>query len=293
MNFVTKRKRKFGDRKDGHLMKDAPVMNRLMATLYPNRCDNEVSSTINVDITNLMNFVKEHNQSDPNRPIKFFHCFLAALTRVLNERRLLLRFVQNGKLYERDEIKISFTAKRGFSDHAEEAIISYIPKATDNVYDVASFILGQVKDCRDPEKIAAEKADNHSMESLEKLPHWLFRFVARTLRFLDRHGGKLPADVLKEDPSFSTAMVANLGSIKANSVYHHLNNYGSCSMMLTIGTIKETIIDNQKRYVVDITSTFDERIADGFYFIHSVDVMKKYLENPQLLEKPFGEEIAN
>ncbi|MCQ2795430.1 MAG: 2-oxo acid dehydrogenase subunit E2 [Bacilli bacterium] len=295
MDFVEKRKKKFGDRIDGHFVKDAPLMNKLMVGLYPNRCDCEVSSRFDLDITNLMNYIKARKEKDPNCQIKFFHCFIAAFARVINEKRLLLRFVQNKKIYERDEIKISFTAKRAFNEGAEESIVSYIAKKDDNVDSVTRFIIGEVNCLRDESIIEQRKNDKSSMESLNKLPNFVIRLFCWLLRRLDKHGW-VPKSAVKEDPSFSTAMLANLGSIGLNSVYHHLNNYGSCSMMITIGKIQEREIKNnngivEKKFFVDVTGIFDERIADGFYFLNSMKLMQQYLEHPEVLEKPFNEEV--
>lgn len=295
MEFVEKRKKKHGDRRDGHLVKKAPLINKLMAGLYINRCDCEVSSCDNLDITNLMNYIKARKEKDPNCQIKFFHCFIAALTRVINEKRLLLRFVQNKRIYERDEIKISFTAKRAFKERAEEAIVSYIAKKDDNVDNVTKHIINEVNGVRNEEEMLKRQDDKDSMESLNKFPNWMIRIITKTLRFLDKHG-HLPESVMKEDPSFSTVMLANLGSIGLSSVYHHLNNYGSCSMMITIGKIHEEEVKmedghTEKRTFVDATAIFDERIADGFYFLNAMKLMKQYLDHPELLEKPFGEEI--
>ena len=40
------------------------------------------------------------------------------------------------------------------------------------------------------------------------------------------------------------------------------------------------------RDTVDLGLTVDERIADGFYFSQTVKLLKKILENPELLEQP-------
>lgn len=295
MAFVEKRKKKFGDRNDGHRLKGLPMVNRIMMGVYPKRCDSEVSTTIHFDATKLLAFIKTHNEAHPESPIKFFHCFLAILTRTLNERPKLLRFMQSGKFYERDEIRISFVAKRGFTEKAEEAVVTYTAKGTDNVYDIAKFILGQVKDCRDPAVIEKQKNSAGSLESLSKAPDWFVRFIGNFLRFMDRCG-IVPKSIMAEDPSFSTTFVTNLGSIKSHSVYHHLNNYGSCSMMIPIGLLVKKEMKNPDgttsiHDMIDISFIFDERITDGFYFIKSLDLMKKYFEHPEVLEKPFSEEV--
>ncbi len=42
---------------------------------------------------------------------------------------------------------------------------------------------------------------------------------------------------------------------------------------------------------VDIGLTIDERIADGYYYSRTIQLLKKLLENPQLLDKPLQEEV--
>lgn len=77
----------------------------------------------------------------------------------------------------------------------------------------------------------------------------------------------MPDFLRQDDPNFATVFLTNLGSIKCPSVYHHLNNYGSSSIMAAIGTIRksEKIAGDgsrEVRDVVDIGFTLDERIAD-------------------------------
>ena len=106
--------------------------------------------------------------------------------------------------------------------------------------------------------------------------------------------GVNPKAVTEGDPNYTTILTSNLGSIQCPSVYHHLNNYGTNSVMITIGTLhKEEVLmpDGTKeiRDVVDIGATLDERIADGFYFARSLKLIKHIFAHPELLEKPLGE----
>ena len=207
MEFINKRKKKFGDRRDGHLVKDAPAINKIMPCIYPNRCDNEVCSTIDLDITNLMKYIDERKKKDPNSKIKFFHCFIAALVRVINERRHLLRFVQNHRLYEKDEIKISFIAKRDFIESADEAVINYVAKKDDNIDSVTNFIINEVNGARKNGNFsAAAKNGKSQIDTLNKFPNFVVRFVARFLRFIDKRGIVIKGS-LREDPSFATALL--------------------------------------------------------------------------------------
>ena len=43
------------------------------------------------------------------------------------------------------------------------------------------------------------------------------------------------------------------------------------------------------RDVVDLGCTLDERIADGFYFVRSLKLVKHIFAHPELLDRPIGE----
>ena len=121
---------------------------------------------------------------------------------------------------------------------------------------------------------------NDSIKTLTKLPRWILRIVAKFIKWLDYHG-KLPSDFTNGDSNYSTILLSNLGSIKSDSCYHHLNNYGTNSIVITIGTIKE----EKNKATVDITATLDERIADGFYFAKTLKLAQHIMSNPKLLEE--------
>ena len=44
-------------------------------------------------------------------------------------------------------------------------------------------------------------------------------------------------------------------------------------------------------YSVDIGLTVDERIGDGYYFSKTVRILKKLIENPELLDEPMSKEV--
>ena len=126
-----------------------------------------------------------------------------------------------------------------------------------------------------------------------KLPRLLLIIVFRIIRWLD-FWGLMPKALTEGDTNYSTVLVSNLGSIKCPAVYHHLNNYGTNSIMVTLGTLhKEEMLmpdgTRQVRDVVDIGATLDERIADGFYFARSLKLIKYVFGHPELLDRPLSE----
>ena len=87
-------------------------------------------------------------------------------------------------------------------------------------------------------------------------------------------------------------LLSNLGSINGPPAYHHLNNYGTNSVIIAIGTISERAdADGNVRPYVKIGVTIDERIADGLYFIRSIKYLQYLLDNPELLDRPLAETV--
>lgn len=132
-----------------------------------------------------------------------------------------------------------------------------------------------------------------ALDAFAKIPRLPLMFAIRVIRWLD-FWGWVPKALSDGDPNYSTVLASNLGSIQCPSVYHHLNNYGTNSVMVTIGTLHkgEVILpDGTKeiRDLVDITATLDERIADGFYFARSLKLVKHIFAHPELLDQPMNQ----
>lgn len=286
-----KRKRKWGDRKDARWVRDTPGLQAVMAHLMPNRTDCEVYLQDTIDVTELMAYLEEKNAQHPEYKTTLFHCFVAVLARMVRERPLMNRYIQGRRTYERYEVSLSFVCKRRFTDHAEEALMFLVPKDTDTIDEICKKIVGDVIETRKSEHSTG--GVDAILDFLAKLPRPLLMFVIYLIRLVDFWG--ISPDFLTDgDPNYSSVFFSNLGSIKCPSVYHHLNNYGTNSIMITIGTIrKEQRVmpdgSSQVRDVVDIGATLDERIADGFYFARSLKLVKHICDHPELLDRPLNE----
>ena len=127
-----------------------------------------------------------------------------------------------------------------------------------------------------------------TLNFFSSLPKFILSIIVKIVFFLDNHGIN-PKALTEGDTNYSTIIFSNLGSIKTNSVYHHLNEYGTNSIVITIGTIKE----EKGRKIVDITATLDERIADGFYFAKSIQLAEYIANNPELLMEDFETKVDN
>ncbi|MBO4406916.1 MAG: hypothetical protein J5849_04380 [Clostridia bacterium] len=286
-----KRKRKWGDRRDGYRVK-APGLQTIMGYLWPKRTDCEVYLNDKIDATELMRYLEKRNAEHPEFKTTVFHAAITGMARMVKERPLMNRFIQGYRLYERYEITISFVAKRRFADGAEESLMVLKPKDEDTLDTISRRIVGDVREMRKSEHSTG--GIDEVLDKLAKLPRFILSPIVRTVRWMDFWGIN-PKALTEGDPNYTTILTSNLGSIQCPAVYHHLNNYGTNSIMITIGTLhKEEILtpDGSKelRDIVDIGATLDERIADGFYFARSLKLIKYVFAHPELLEKPLGEE---
>lgn len=286
-----KRRRHWGDRRDARLVK-APGLQTVMGYLLPKRTDCEVYLNDTIDATELVQYLERRNAEHPDYKTTVFHCAVTGMARMVKERPLMNRFIQGYRMYERDEISISFVVKRRFADGAEESLMVLKPKDEDTLDSISQKIVGDVKETRKSEH--ATGGIDETLDFFASLPRIVLIIAIRIIRWLDFWGHN-PKALTEGDPNYTTILTSNLGSIQCPSVYHHLNNYGTNSVMITIGTLhREPRLmpdgTTQIRDVIDIGATLDERIADGFYFARSLRLIKHIFANPEMLEKPLGEE---
>ena len=286
-----KRKRRFGDRRDAWWVRDVPGLNTVMMHLMPSRTACEVFMNDTFDVTEILRYCEEKNAGHPEYKTTLFHCLLMAVARMVRERPKMNRFIQGRRLYERYDISLAFVAKRRFTDHAEESLMFFTPTDEDTLDSLSYRIAGQVHEVRKSEHSTG--GIDATVDAFAKIPRLLLMFAIWFIRCMDFWGVN-PKALTDGDPNYSSVFMTNLGSIKGPAVYHHLNDYGSNSMMIAIGTIREEeriMPDGTKqiRDVVDIGATLDERIADGFYFVRSLKLVKHICEHPELLDRPLGE----
>ena len=285
------RKRRWGDRRDARWVKEVTGLQTVMANLMPNRADCEVYLHDTFDATELVKFLDKKNAEHPEYKTTVFHAFLLCLARMVKERPLMNRYISGRRTYERYDITLSFVAKRKFADGAEESLLTVKAKDEDTLDSVSRHIVGDVRETRRSEHSIG--GIDSAVDGFAKLPRLLLIIVFRIIRWLD-FWGLMPKALTEGDTNYSTVLVSNLGSIKCPAVYHHLNNYGTNSIMVTLGTLhKEELLmpdgTRQVRDVVDIGATLDERIADGFYFARSLKLIKYVFEHPELLDRPLSE----
>lgn len=284
-------KRRFGDRKDGTLIRDLDGMHFITPLIYPNRCDNEAYISERIDLGPVNAFLAQKNAQPSDFPYTLFHVILAALVKTVTLRPKLNRFIANKNFYQRREVSAAFVVKKLFSDDAGEALA--VVHATDDstLTSLHEDIFRQISSCRS-DKVDAS-TDN--MNLFNRMPRFLGKFIVWILTRLDIHGW-IPASIIETDPYYCTMVLSNLGSIRLRSGYHHLTNWGTCSLFCIIGEKKMTPVFQpdgtyEMRETLDLGLTIDERLADGYYYSKSIRLLKHLLEHPELLELPAAQTV--
>ncbi len=143
-----RRRRRWGDRRDGRWVRDVPGLTTIMMHLMPNRTDAEVYVTEKFDATELMRYLEKKNMEHPEFKTTIFHAFIMGMARMIRERPKMNRFIQGHRLYERNEISLGFVAKRRFADNAEESLMLYTPRDEDTLETLSRRIAGDVRETK-------------------------------------------------------------------------------------------------------------------------------------------------
>lgn len=284
-------KKRRGDRKDGRLLRELDSLHFITGILYPNRCDNEAYISVKVDLTAMNAYLKKKNETETDFPYTMFHIVVAALLKTITLRPKLNRFIVNSNFYQRNEVSAAFVVKKQFSDKGAEALAFLHSREEYTLADVHDYIRSQVRECR------SEKVDSStdSMNFFNKLPRWVGKAAVRFIMWLDKHGW-VPNSLIATDPYYSSVTVSNLGSIRLKCGYHHLTNWGTCSLFCIIGEKKLSPYYGEDgsvtmRETLELGLTIDERLADGYYYSKSVRLLEYLLTHPEELEKPISEEV--
>ena len=277
-------------RRDGVRVKGLDGFHNILPYVMPKRTEAEVSMTEQFDVTDLVKYMKERNEEE-GIELKIFHAICTAVARTIYHRPKLNWFISGKRFYERKDITLSFVVKQKFRDDADESLMFLKVEPDMNLDSISKMILGDV------EKLRREKSNDldRLMDFVGSLPRPVLELFFGSLRVLEYHG-IMPKALTDGDPNYSSVLLANLGSIGADSCYHHLNNYGTCSFMITIGVLhkeQKLMYDGswQERDVINCTFTLDERLSDGFYNAKSLRIAKYLLEHPESLAEEIREPV--
>ena len=109
-----KRRRRWGDRPDGYLLRTVNPMTRMMPYIMPQRADACNFFADSIDVTKTDRFCREKVREGLTN-FGFLHILIASYLRAISQRPALNRFVSGQKIYARKGIQIVMTVKKRMS----------------------------------------------------------------------------------------------------------------------------------------------------------------------------------
>lgn len=266
----------FGRRSDATQVRNLSATRRFMPFISPRRNESLVYYTTEIEVGAALEFLdKENRTRPPDRRITLFHIYLRALAIAFHTRPGVNRFVTGGRLWQRDGVWITYSAKQELLDGS--------PVLTVKRRFPADEPLPAMVDAFHEELLARRRGRQSQADKEVKLALRLPVFVvSATLRLLGwaNHFGLMPKSMIDDDPMYASAFVANLGSVGLEAGYHHLWEYGTCSVFAVVGRVHTR---HDGKQVMEVRYSYDERVEDGMYAAITMNGIRDCFEHPETL----------
>ncbi len=274
-----------GDRYDGWRVRKVDALFSVAPFILTKRVDSEVLYDVKIPIDKVEEFIRSQKANIPD--LSVMHVIMASLVRIIALRPYLNRFIVWNKIFARNHVSLSLVIKRSMSDIGEETIIKPYFLPTDTLEDVVRKIRIELENSQ---PVGTENSSDAISKMMGFLPDFLLRAVVFLIKQMD-HVGIMPKVLFRASPFHTSMFLTNLGSIGIESIYHHLYEFGTCSIFAAMGKkTRINVVNNdgthQSQKTMKLKFVLDERICDGFYYASSIRMLEKILTNPATLLLP-------
>ena len=267
-------------RADGVRLRNIDPMYNVAAHIMDKRYDAMNMIELDIPVEPIQKYINAKRKEGIS--ISHLAVIIAAYLRTLAEFPELNRFIVNKKMYARNEIAVGMVVlKSGQGGHGtmSKMYLDY----ENTIFDVNNIINDYVEANR-------YQPDNNKTEKLIKvllsLPG-LLNIGVKIFKFMDKYG-LLPKSIIDASPFHTSLLISNLASIRTNHIFHHVYEFGTTGVGITMGNSREVAKRVGGEIVfekcIPLGVVMDERICSGSYFAVAFRKMKKYLDDPSLLE---------
>ena len=279
-------RRRFGDRKDGRLLRSLPAYTKFMPYIMATRNDALNLYEESMEVTEVDRRLRRL-RVEGYKGIGFLHFLIAAYIRIVSMLPGLNRYVAGRRIYAGNDITVVMTVKRALSIDATETSIKVHFEPTDTIFDVYRKMNEKIDEVK-----ATEENNNTEdvADALARLPRFLLRFVIQILRILD-YFDLLPQSLLEASPFHGSLIITDLGSLRIRPVFHHIYNFGTLPVFIAFGAKRHAYeLDRHGNMVdrkyIDCKFTIDERTTDGHYWAQAFQAWRYIFQHPEILEQP-------
>ncbi len=276
-------------RADGKKLKHIDPMYKILPHIIPKRYDSMNMITLDIPYEPMQSYINQKRKEGIT--ISHMSVIIAAYLRTCAKYPALNRFIMNKKVYARNEYAVSMVVLTpGTNGEETESKMFFDPSNT--IFDVNDIINKFVEDNRNAPK---DNGMEKFMNTILSVPGLLTVGVG-AIKILDKLG-LLPKSIIDISPFHNSLVISNLISIRTNHIYHHIYEFGTTGILITMGNLREVAKRKGDEIVFEkcmpLGVVMDERICSGYYFAKAFREMQKYLKNPSLLEIPPEEVILD
>ena len=269
-------------RADGRKVREGlSAIERATPYIMPKRVDAQNYVTEYVDEEAIRGYIREVRRV---KGIRLSRMAVLIAAYYLSARRhpYINRFVVNSRIYQRNHFCVSFVMlKSDTNGKGIQTTVKVFLEPGDNVFTINEKISALIEENSRP--VNQNNTDKFAafMFSIPLLP----KLVLGLARLLD-HFGLLPRFVIDLSPFHTSMFITNLASIQTSSIYHHIYEFGTTSVFVSMGkSVPNFLTGELKSKLIPIKVVMDERICTGHDYAVFYKTMRRFLKNPALLEE--------
>lgn len=149
-------------RPDAKPVTNLTTMRRIMPYISPRRNDSVFYMYQDIGVDAALEYLAKKNEKrPPERPVTLFHLLLRATSQAIVLRPGVNRFVKAGKLWQRDGVYLTFSAKRALQDGSPMLTVKRRFHAeTESLEEMVDGIYDRLNPQRAGKKTQADKETN-------------------------------------------------------------------------------------------------------------------------------------
>lgn len=272
-------------RPDGELVGRIHPYRRMLQFLMPGRNESVVYYDDFVKADTILDYVKRAREKW-GMDVDITHCLVTAVGLGFHNSPKMNQFVVGKRLYRRNHVAVTFSMKRQRMNR--EAKLAAVKLRFDDSAESFESICRRINGSINVERSGTKTKSDKELGMLSRLPRPLLTAGVWGIRWLDNNN-LLPMSYIEHDAFYTSVVIANLGSLGMRAAYHHLYEYGTCSLFLMVGKIEDRAVVVNGKVVPEKTLhlrwSYDERIDDGLTSAQGMQTVRERLEDP---EKFFG-----
>ena len=274
-------------RADGRRSKGLTAIEMAIPHIMRRRVDAQNFVTEYADEEIIRNYIRSVRR-DKGIRMSRMAVIIAAYFAAAKKHPFVNRFVINSRIYDRNHFCVSFVMLKMRADGTpDETTVKIFLTEDDDVFSINDKINAVIEKNSQPEHNNNTDKFANFMFMLPLLPD----FVMGLVRLLDRFG-LLPRFIIDLSPFHTSLFVTNLASINAPSIYHHVYEFGTTSVFVSVGKNSPNFLTGElDKKLIPLKVVMDERICTGHDYTMFNKTFQQFMRNPALLET--GNPAAN